>query len=71
MSFGEGGVVELRDGVFSSFGKQQGLTENMVWTVLQSRDGSMWVGTDGTGLDHITKSGEVESYPARDGLAEG
>ncbi len=71
VGFGEGGVVEMRDGVFSTVGKQEGLTENMVWTVLQSRDGSIWAGTDSTGLDHILKSGEVQSFSARDGLAEG
>jgi len=67
----EGGVVELRDGIFTNFGLLEGLSEDMVWSVLEARDRSVWVGTNSKGLDHIDTSGHVRSYTERDGLPGG
>jgi diguanylate cyclase (GGDEF)-like protein len=68
IGFVEDGVLELRDGSFNTFGKPEGLSSNMIWSVLQARDGSVWAATDGSGVNHISKSGAVRTYTMADGL---
>jgi len=41
----DGGVIRYRDGVFVSFGPEQGLAETEVRTICEDRDGVLWVGT--------------------------
>src|SRR6185503_4914386 len=40
-----GGLTRLRDGVFQSFGMQDGLPGNRVRVLASDRDGTVWVGT--------------------------
>lgn len=48
----DGGIIRYRDGVFFSFGPEQGLTESEVRSIGESRDGTLWVGTL-RGLFHL------------------
>ena len=43
----------------------------MVWSLLQARDGSLWVGTNSKGLNHVMKDGKIRVFTTRDGLPDG
>ncbi len=47
-----GGLQRLRWGQVITVGREEGLSAEVVWTVLQGRDGAMWFGTD-AGLDRM------------------
>lgn len=64
----DAGVVQLRDGKFSVFGTPEGLSGNYTGNVLQAQDGTMWVGADSNGLDHILQDGHVELWNHSKGL---
>lgn len=64
----DAGVVQLRDGKFSVFGTPEGLSGNYIGNVLQDRDGSMWIGADSNGLNHLLPDGRVELWDQRRGL---
>lgn len=64
----DAGVVQLRDGKFEVFGKSEGLSGNYIGNLLQARDGSMWIGADSDGLNHLLPNGEVEIWNSRMGL---
>jgi diguanylate cyclase (GGDEF)-like protein len=64
----DAGVVQLRDGKFSMFGKPEGLSGNYIGNVLQAQDGSMWIGADSNGLNHLLRDGRVEVWNHRKGL---
>ncbi|MGA7522543.1 MAG: two-component regulator propeller domain-containing protein [Acidobacteriaceae bacterium] len=62
------GVVQLRDGKFSVFGTPEGLSGNYTGNVLQAQDGTMWMGADNNGLDHVLADGRVEVWNQSRGL---
>ncbi len=64
----DAGLVQLRDGKFAVFGKREGLAGNYVGNVLQASDGSMWIGSDSNGLNHLLPDGRVEIWNDRNGL---
>jgi diguanylate cyclase (GGDEF)-like protein len=64
----DAGAVQLRDGKFSVFGTPEGLSGNYTGNVLQARDGTMWIGADNKGLDHVLADGRVEVWNQRQGL---
>ncbi len=64
----DAGVVQLRDGKFSVFGKPEGLSGNYTANVLQAHDGTMWIGADSNGLNHLLPDGRVELWNQRRGL---
>lgn len=64
----DAGAVQLRDGKFSVIGKPEGLSGNYIGNVLQAKDGSMWIGADSDGLDHLLPNGRVEIWNWRIGL---
>jgi signal transduction histidine kinase/streptogramin lyase len=41
----DGGIIRYRDGVFVSFGPEEGLTEREVRSISETRDGTLWAGT--------------------------
>jgi signal transduction histidine kinase/ligand-binding sensor domain-containing protein/DNA-binding response OmpR family regulator len=57
----EAGLVQLRDSQFAVFGKREGLSADTVWSMTQSPDGSVWIGTDDR-IDHIRPGGKVISH---------
>lgn len=61
-----GGLVRLRDGVFTSFTKTNGLAGNHVRVVFESKDGSLWIGTT-QGMSHYQNQ-QFRSYTQADGL---
>ena len=61
-----GGVVRYHDGVFKSFGEQQGLSNGFVRKIYQMRDGRLLVGTD-HGL-FLLKGKRFVRLDGRDGL---
>ncbi|HEX4312015.1 MAG TPA: two-component regulator propeller domain-containing protein [Acidobacteriaceae bacterium] len=64
----DGGVAQLRNGKFSVFGTPEGLSGNYTGNVLQAQDGTMWIGADDKGLDHLLPDGRVEVWGPRNGL---
>src|SRR5579872_127912 len=66
----DAGVIQLRDGKFMVYGKPEGLPGNYIGNLLQSRDGSMWLGSDSNGLTHLLPDGRVELWNHRYGLPD-
>jgi diguanylate cyclase (GGDEF)-like protein len=62
------GVAQLRDGKFTVFGTPEGLSGNYTGNVLQAQDGTMWIGADDNGLDHLLPDGRVEVWGPQKGL---
>jgi ligand-binding sensor domain-containing protein len=64
---GGAGIVHIFHGKTERFDAERGLCNDFVRAILESRDGSIWVGTDG-GLTHITAKRSIIYEPAN-GLA--
>lgn len=64
----DAGVAQLRSGKFTVFGTPEGLSGNYTGNVLQAQDGTMWIGADDKGLDHLLPDGRVEVWGPRNGL---
>ena len=64
----DAGLLQLRTGKFAVFGKPEGLSGNYIGNLLQAQDGSMWVGADMTGLNHLLPDGKIEIWDRRNGL---
>lgn len=64
----DAGAVQLRDGKFSVFGTPEGLSGNYTGNVMQAQDGTMWIGADNNGLDHVLANGRVEVWNQSRGL---
>jgi signal transduction histidine kinase/CheY-like chemotaxis protein/ligand-binding sensor domain-containing protein len=63
-----GGLVRYKDGQFSLFTVQQGLSNNSVSAILQDRQGNLWVGTD-DGLNEFV-DGKIISLRRENGLSD-
>lgn len=61
-----GGLVRLKDGVFTRFDQTNGLAGDEVQVIYESRDGTLWIGTT-TGMSRY-RDGEFRTYSQRDGL---
>ncbi|HKS43191.1 MAG TPA: two-component regulator propeller domain-containing protein [Blastocatellia bacterium] len=61
-----GGLVRLKDGVFTAYTTEDGLADNIVDAIYEDRAGNLWVGTLG-GLSRF-KDGKFTTFTARDGL---
>jgi diguanylate cyclase (GGDEF)-like protein len=66
----DAGMAQLRDGKFSVFGTPEGLSGNYDGNVMQAQDGSMWIGADNAGLNHLLPDGRVEIWNHRNGLPD-
>jgi ligand-binding sensor domain-containing protein len=66
----EGGLVRLIDGVFTRYGKDDGLPDDRVMTLLEDRAGVLWIGTHRGGLSRY-HDGRFTTYAAKDGLPAG
>jgi diguanylate cyclase (GGDEF)-like protein len=64
----DAGSVQFREGRFAVFGTREGLTGNYVGNILQSRDGTIWIGSDSNGLNHLFPDGRVEIWNQSRGL---
>jgi len=62
-----GGLVRLREGVFTAYGKTDGLAGDVLKVVYEARDGSLWIGTT-TGISRY-RDGQFINYTRRQGLS--
>ncbi len=60
------GIVRFKDGKFTTFGKQNGLSSNYVANLFKDREGTIWITTD-KGLNRLQKQ-FVKTYSTADGL---
>ena len=57
----------MRHGKMETFTSANGLSSNLVLSIFEDREGSMWVGTEAGGLN-LLKSKKFNTYTTRDGL---
>ena len=62
-----GGLTRYRDGVFTNYGREQGLSNDHVQALWQDAQGALWIGTRGGGLNRFHE-GTFTVYAAKDGL---
>jgi len=62
-----GGLVRLREGVFSHFGKTDGLAGDSLKVIYERKDGSLWIGST-TGISRY-QDGKISNYTKKEGLA--
>jgi ligand-binding sensor domain-containing protein/signal transduction histidine kinase len=59
-----GGLSRLRDGAFSNSTVEQGLSNNTVTAIAQDAQGTLWLGTNGGGLNRLRRAAvEQPSQP--------
>lgn len=57
-----GGLYRLREGLFSTLTRQDGLPDDFTRAVLEDHDGRLWIGTD-TGLSREGPDGTIGAVP--------
>ncbi len=62
-----GGVARLRNGAIEKFTSADGLSSNLVLSVFEDREGSIWIGTEAGGLN-LLKSKKFNTFTTREGL---
>jgi ligand-binding sensor domain-containing protein len=65
---GAGVAIWNGDGTVEHFGKAQGLTSDKIRPILMAKDGSVWVATNGGGVNRY-KDGRWTALTSKDGLA--
>jgi signal transduction histidine kinase/CheY-like chemotaxis protein/ligand-binding sensor domain-containing protein len=63
-----GGLVRYKDGQFSNYTVQRGLSNNSVSSILQDRMGNLWVGTN-DGLNEFV-DGKIVTFSRKNGLSD-
>ncbi|MFQ5738997.1 MAG: two-component regulator propeller domain-containing protein, partial [Acidobacteriota bacterium] len=63
-----GGLSRLRDGVFTTYTTQDGLSSNNVFAIDEDAEGNLWIGTYGGGLSRF-REGKFTTYTTKQGLA--
>ena len=64
-----GGVYRFKDGAFTNYSSENGLSNDNVRDIYQDRDGTIWMGTYGGGLNRL-KDGKMFAITTREGLNE-
>jgi ligand-binding sensor domain-containing protein/signal transduction histidine kinase len=62
-----GGVARLRGDQLETFTTSDGLSSNLVLSLFEDREGSMWIGTEAGGLN-LLKSKKFNTFTTKDGL---
>ena len=62
-----GGLARLRGDRLETFTAADGLSSNLVLSVFEDREGSIWIGTEAGGLN-LLKSKKFTTYTTKDGL---
>jgi ligand-binding sensor domain-containing protein/signal transduction histidine kinase len=65
---GGGGLLRLRDGVFTALTTGDGLSSDIVRCIYVDGEGSLWIGTGDGGLDRY-KDGRFTTYTSKQGLS--
>ena len=73
-----GGLVRVRNGVFTSFTTADGLPEDNIQSLLEDRNGTLWIGTISSGAA-VYRNGRLARVPSRglldtgriDGISQG
>ncbi len=65
---GDGGLLQLKDNKFITFGRNEGFASNFGHTVCEDRAGNMWAGFRSDGLARFDRQ-TTQSWRATDGLA--
>lgn len=60
------GLHRLRDGTFTTLSTKEGLSDDFTRSILQTKDGSLWIGAS-NGLNRY-KGGNISFYSFKDGL---
>jgi signal transduction histidine kinase/streptogramin lyase len=63
-----GGLVRFKDGRFTAYTTRDGLSNNVVLSLAFDRDGALWVGTLGGGLNRL-ENGRFRRYSKAEGLS--
>lgn len=66
-SFG-GGLIQYHNGVFRSYVRENGLSDNTIPALIEDKDGGLWIGTD-NGLNRF-KDGRFTRFGKEDGLSD-
>lgn len=61
------GIWRFADGIYDHYGKENGLANDNIGSLLIDPEGSVWFGTDGNGL-HRLREGKFVTYSKEDGL---
>jgi PAS domain S-box-containing protein len=61
------GLYAFEHGAFTRWSTENGLSHDIVRAVLEDSDGTVWVGTEGGGLNRL-KDGRITRYRTTDGL---
>jgi PAS domain S-box-containing protein len=69
VGMGGGGLSRLKDAEFTTYTRQEGLSDDVVLPVLEDRDHNLWVGTKAGGLNHF-QHGRFHAFTTKDGLAD-
>ena len=63
-----GGLTCLKDGIFSTLTREQGLVNDMVMSICEDHEGGLWIGTLG-GLSRL-KNGRFTTFTTEQGLTD-
>ena len=64
-----GGLVVYREGKFTGYTTQDGLSSDVIETVLEDRQGTVWIGIFGGGLNRL-RDGKFTRFTAREGFTD-
>jgi PAS domain S-box-containing protein len=65
---GGGGLYRWKDGKLDDYTQKAGLSSTSVRTIVEDRDGSLWIGTHGHGLIRL-QNGQFTSFGVKEGLS--
>lgn len=64
------GLFKLRQSKFKIYGQAEGIPRDDIWCVMESRDGSTWLGLGAGGGLARMKDGKIQSWTIKDGLPD-
>lgn len=63
-----GGVLRFKNGSFSTYKKDNGLSDDRIFALCEDSSGGIWIGTSGSGLNYL-KNGKVSRFDTSNGLS--